>query len=101
MIISVVYLASHVIGTRQNHGQKAAFLFYKRIIWVSMPETVTNLFKFNLRSGVLFSEERESIARESRRSGKATKAWLTADWPPSLALLFFRSPLKKERLIAG
>ena len=38
-------------------------------------------------SGVLFS--------------RLTKAWLTADWPPSLALLFFRAPPKKERLIAG
>ena len=43
----------------------------------------------NLRSGVLFLEERESIVtRES-------------DWPPSLALLFFCAPPKKERLIAG
>ena len=38
-------------------------------------------------SGVLFS--------------RLTKAWLTAESGPSLVLLFFRAPLKKERLIAG
>ena len=76
----------------------------------------------NLRSGVLFSEERERKATRdltcdqpglsffggTRKysnarvggSGKGTKAWLT-DWPPSLALLFFRAPPKNERLIAG
>ena len=42
----------------------------------------------NLRSGVLFSEERESIAtRESEVR--------------NLALLYFRALPKKERLIAG
>ena len=51
-------------------------IFYKNIeaeIW-----EILRIFLDNLQSGVLFSEERESIAtRESA-------VWLTADWPPSI-----------------
>ena len=50
---------------------------------------------------LLFRRARKySNARVAVGKGE-TKAWLTADWPPSLALLFFRASPKKERLIAG
>ena len=53
---------------------------------------------FNLRSGVLFSEERE---RKATRDSAVSRSVSRALDPPTLALLYFRVPPKKERLIAG
>ena len=55
----------------------------------------------NLRSGVLFSEERE---RKATRDSAVSQALVRREKrPASLALrmLYFRVPPKKERLIAG
>ena len=52
----------------------------------------------NLRSGVLFSEERERKAtRDSPVSRRSVRLFPTA----TLALLYFRAPPKKGRLIGG
>ena len=50
--------------------------------------------ELNLRSGVLFSEERERKATRDSAVSRSVR-------PPTLALLYFRVPQTKERLIPG
>ena len=61
-----------------------------------------NILNFNLRSGVLSSEEcKRKAARDSAVSQALVRREKSFSRPPTLALLYCRAPPKKEHLIAG